>query len=175
MIHKLKFDRLTKFILRFAELYHRVKSGLEEEAQASSIYIKYKISTTYEEYKHSGKLLIQSKRGGAYCYMTPAEICADQKIISQIHPIDVNIVTRLHLGAKEKMNTSYIMKQWFSTKKGETIYVICDSSQDSCVEIAESTLLNATHIINCLSVKDCMAIGFGLGVQHSKRITALAS
>jgi len=171
---RFKLDTLYKFILQFAERYHQAKSKLEEEARQSSIFIKYKISTTYDEYKKSGKLLIQSKRGGAYCYMTPQEICSDEALISHLHPIDVSIVTKLQLEAGRNTNTSSIVKQWFSTEKGETMYLIYDSLSDEHQEVCESELIDATHLITRLSVQDCMSIGFGMGVEHSKRIANIA-
>jgi len=171
---RFKFDNLTKFVLRFAEQYHQTKSKLEQEARQSSIYVKYKISSTYEEYTKSGKLLIQSKRGGAYCYMTPTEICADTEILSQIHPIDVNIITKLQFEVGQKTDTSQVVKQWFSDERGETIYLIYNSLSEEHHEMSESELLDASHVISRLSAQDCMSIGFGLGVQHSNRIAGIA-
>lgn len=168
-----KFNSAYQFIFQLSERIRLVRSKLEEESKSSSILVKYKIATSYDDYKRTGKLLLQSKRGGAYCYMTPEQLCCDEKLISSMHPLDVAIVTKLQLEEEEAVSTSHIVKQWASAEHGETVYLIYNSFSDEHITVRESELIDLPNIVQRLSVKDCMSIGFGMGVKHSKRVAEL--
>lgn len=169
-----KYANLPKFILNFAEIYHQAKIRATRESQASTLYIKYKINSSYEEYQKTGKLLVQSKKGGAYVYMSPSEICSDESIISQLHPIDVSVVTKLQLESGERTENHRIIKRWYCEERSEEIYLLYDTANEISLELSETDILDSYHIINRLTAKDCMSIGFDLGVKHRKHYVDVA-
>lgn len=170
---KASLESLSKYILWFAEHYHKAKSQIEEDAKHALVDVKYKISNTFEEYCRKGKLLIQSRQGGAYSYMTPAEICADQHILGHMHPLDVNTVTKLHahemLRAVDPAKHFRLMRQRYSDDGRLHIYTLYDPIDEYTFDLTEEELLDSPYFLENLKSGDGVSIGFNLGMNHHQR------
>jgi hypothetical protein len=171
---KVSLENVVKSFLYIFHAYGHVKEQREEAFQKSALQIKYKISSTSEEYRLTGKLLIQSREGSAYVTLTPNEICGDRFILSHLHPLDVMTITKL---ASEKENKSSrigssprfkILKQTFSEKAQLTVYTLYDFYKDTTFEISEEALVESKEIQDVMAGNDGIAVGFSLGVNHIK-------
>lgn len=174
-----KFDNLGKFVLWFAEQYHKVKSIQERQIESSEVRVKYKIACTYEDYQKSGKIVIQAKSSPVYSYLTPQEVYSDVEIMASLHPLDASTITKLHFesnttSANDLVRIKYtIDRQYYSNDLNELVYLIRDMVSDTVHELSESKLLNNINVLEGLSAKDSMSIGFAMGTDHQKKVSKL--
>jgi hypothetical protein len=133
-------------------------------------YIKYKISSSYEDYQLTGKIVIQSKKGGAYSHKTPHQIYQDAEIMTYLHPIDAGIIAGLCSGidqAKQKNNAIIkyrLIKQ--AEENGEVIYLFETIETGELLNVPESVLYERADFLSYLDQKDCLPIGFEMGIKQ---------
>ncbi len=167
-------NKLGNFFSRFIEVYQKQKSV---QCDGNTHQLKYKIASSYEDYRKSGKVLIQARRGSAYIQLTPSEVLKNVDLLSFLHPIDASIITKLyHESSAEVHGTSAIaeFKYMGEELSKETPHIkVLNKATDTIETICLESFIKHANLLNKFNAEDSMKIGWLLGSIHEKHISKL--
>ena len=158
-----------KILPQLLGLYYTFRKSPENLLEDEDVCVlKYKIGNSYANYKLSGKIQVQSRKGSAYLLMTPEKIVADNDIISYFHPIDACIITKLSL--KEKTAQKYSID--FTDDINDLVHVEVIETGDIRV-MNYIDLFKNKNIILGVSNEEAFSLGSKHHEIHLKRIAKI--
>ena len=165
-----------RFLVWFGETYHAFKSR-KPISNNNELIIKYKIGNSFPDYRKTGKILVQSRKGAAYAYYTPKQIYNDPSLIGGFHPIDAATITNLYLNPEKKLNPEVkanaeqlfrVSKVYHCKTKKQYIYEIENISNHEISAFTLSELQGQHEILNNLIPTEALQVGFHIGAEYMK-------
>lgn len=171
-MNKEQFVNFAKLAQWFTEKNSLIKARKQQHLDNSRLEIKYKIGSDYDHYLKTRKVLIQSRTGPLYCYMTPKDVIDDQSIIGFMHPIDACAITKLCAESlPQNKHALEITREYIDKESNQYRYVLASHLNiGEIYDVSEEELYERYDLIEKLSAKASLSLGFKMGAEHTKKI-----